>query len=354
MTVDVEPTHRFAECALGALKKIGLPATPRNFELWYVHAEGKNPALSRDIQIATDAFGKIDQAAADKLYKTHIQHGYLSRNVMEITTRFQEEISDLYELIEQTGESALGHNETLSGLSDQLRLTTEEFPAVGQLLEGVITVAKTMRDQNEHLETRLADSANEISSLQRSVEVIKAEAMKDPLTGVSNRITFDKALEEHIKTGAALEGPLALVFADIDHFKLFNDQWGHQTGDQVLRLVAEVMDANVKGQDLLSRYGGEEFAILLPETSLENARRLADRMRKAVESRRLKKRRTNEDLGVVTMSLGVAQFKAGDTGETLIERADRALYAAKDAGRNQVVDESQLANDNRKRQSGAA
>ena len=107
----------------------------------------------------------------------------------------------------------------------------------------------------------------------------------------------------------------------------------------VLRLVAEVMNANVKGQDLLARFGGEEFAILLPGTTLENACMLADRIRTAIECRRLKKRRTNEDLGVITLSMGVALCHGTDTPESLIDRADALLYDAKRAGRNRVLAE---------------
>ena len=102
------------------------------------------------------------------------------------------------------------------------------------------------------------------------------------------------------------------------------------------------MNANVKGQDILARYGGEEFAIILPDTDLKDAGMLADRIRQAVEARRLKKRRTGEDLGVVTMSMGVAEIKTDDTVETLIERADVCLYAAKDNGRNCVIDEESI------------
>lgn len=342
MAVGAEVTHRVAERALGALKKIGLPATPQNYEVWFAHAEGKNPALSRDIQKAMNAFGKVSQESAEELYKTHVQHANLSRDVIDIVTRFQAEVTNLYDTIEETGEHALGHNETLTDLSDQLRHTTTEYPAVGALLEGVISVAKDMRTQNEQLETRLADSASEITSLQRNVENIQAEAMTDALTGVANRSMFDKTLQQQMAEAVASGEPLALVLADIDHFKNFNDQWGHQTGDQVLRLVAEVMKANVKGQDMLARYGGEEFAIILPDTTIENAHMLADRIRCAIESRRLRKRRTNEDLGVITMSMGVSSHRRTDTMDTIVERADQSLYAAKDAGRNQVIDELEL------------
>ena len=342
MAVGVEITHRTAELAVGALKQSGLAATPTNYELWYAHVEGKNPALSRDIQKAMDGFGKVSQMDADQLHQTHIQRADISGDVIELVTRFQEEVTDLYSVIERTGENAAGHNEALDGLSEQLQKTTKEYPAVGKLLEGMVTVAKDMHTQNEQLETRLADSVSEIHTLQRNVEYIQAEAMKDPLTGIANRAMFDQSLERLIGEAEESKDNLALVMADVDHFKTFNDKWGHQTGDQVLRLVAEVMNANVKGADLLARYGGEEFAIILPGTSLEHAQMLADRIRQAVESRRLRRRRTDENLGIITMSMGIAAHRAQDSAETIIERADECLYAAKENGRNQVITEGAL------------
>ncbi len=354
MSTCVESTHRIAEVALGALKQIGLAAIPRNFELWYAHAEGRSPELSRAIQLAADANGKISQEAADELFKEHIQHVELSRDVIDLVSRFQAEISDLFDAIEETGENTSGHHRKLSDLSVQLRQTTEEYPAVGKLLEGVITVAQDMRAENEKLEHRLADSANEINTLQRNVESIQAEAMKDSLTGIANRSTFDKSLAQQIAEAVANDEPLSLVMADIDYFKKFNDKWGHQTGDQVLRLVAEVMNANVKGQDVLARYGGEEFAIVLPGTTLNHAHMLADRIRIAIETRRLKKRRTKEDLGAITMSMGVGAHREGDTSETIIERADECLYAAKARGRNLVVNEEGLKEDDESQRGSAA
>jgi diguanylate cyclase len=136
--------------------------------------------------------------------------------------------------------------------------------------------------------------------------------------------------------------PLCLLMLDIDHFKSFNDTWGHQTGDQVLRLVAMTLRSNIKGKDIAARYGGEEFAAVLPQTDLEGAIIVADNIRKAIQAKELLKRSTNEKLGRITASFGVALFRHGDTAASIIERADRCLYAAKHAGRNRVMSENDL------------
>ncbi len=130
------------------------------------------------------------------------------------------------------------------------------------------------------------------------------------------------------------------MMTDIDHFKNFNDSFGHLTGDQVLRLVAMSVKQNVKGQDTAARYGGEEFAIVLPNTVLRSAITVADHIRRAVMTKELMKRSTGEHLGRVTISLGVATLQKNDTPQMLIERADTCLYAAKRHGRNRVMCET--------------
>ncbi|HRX37791.1 MAG: GGDEF domain-containing protein [Parvularculaceae bacterium] len=339
MTESVDKSHDVAHLALASLKELGLASNPRNYEVWYTHIDGRNPALSRDIQKCLGRIGEITQADVDALYSQHIVRVDLAHDVLEVVSRFEHEVIELSELIEASGESAHGRGIELQELSLKLHESTQEYPSVSALLESVLAITKSVRQENQKLERRLAESSDEVAALRRNVEHIQQEAMTDPLTGVRNRKSFDTMIVNLIENAKKTNEPLALVVADIDHFKKFNDQWGHQTGDHVLRLVAEVMSANLKGADLLARYGGEEFVMLLPGTSIEHAAMLADRIRGVVQSRRLKKRRTNEDLGVITVSMGVAKYEPGDTPETLVERADQRLYAAKNNGRNQVVSE---------------
>ncbi len=157
---------------------------------------------------------------------------------------------------------------------------------------------------------------------------------------MSNRKHFDNSLSKALQDAIERSEPLSLIMTDIDHFKSFNDTWGHLTGDQVLRLVAMSMKQNVKGQDTAARYGGEEFAVVLPNTVLRSALTVGDHIRRAVMSKELMKRSTGQNLGRVTISVGVATVRNGDTVQSLIARADGCLYAAKRNGRNRVICET--------------
>jgi len=183
-------------------------------------------------------------------------------------------------------------------------------------------------------------SKQEINELQENLEAVRTESLTDPLTQLANRKFFDTTLEKAIAETFERNEPLSLMLTDIDHFKAFNDNFGHLTGDQVLRLVAMAVRHNVKGKDTAARYGGEEFAVILPNTVLRAAVTVAEHIRRAVMAKELMKRSTGEHLGRITISIGVATVRAGDTGQSLIERADTCMYAAKRHGRNRVMCEA--------------
>ncbi|MBI1393953.1 MAG: diguanylate cyclase [Alphaproteobacteria bacterium] len=338
MTEDLDRSYGVAEEALKALRALHLAATPRNLELLIFHLGRSNGELSRDLKASIGPDGAMSQEQADRLYEVHILRVDLASEIAEMLQRFETEVGKVAGAVAESGRDSKDHAEALSNLSGALtdKLGTSNAD-VSRLVDGVLTVVKAVTETNSRLETQLADSSEEITFLKESIAVIQLEAMTDPLTGVKNRKTFDDAIERTVDKSRQDHVPMSLILADVDHFKRFNDRWGHQTGDQVLRLVADMMKANVKGQDVLARYGGEEFAIILPQTTRDNGILLADRIREAVGARALKKRRTNENMGNVTLSMGVATLREDDTVETIIERADRCLYAAKANGRNQVV-----------------
>jgi diguanylate cyclase len=193
-----------------------------------------------------------------------------------------------------------------------------------------------MAERNKALEAQVDASAKEVDTLRSKMEAVRKESLIDALTGLANRRSFDEQLTVAIAEAEREATPLCVLMCDIDHFKKFNDTWGHATGDQVLRLVAQCLSSNVKGRDTAARYGGEELVVVLPKTSLAAAMTVAEQIRKAVESRKIIKKATGETLGQVTLSIGGAEYKAGEAAADFVSRADACLYAAKRAGRNRV------------------
>jgi len=159
----------------------------------------------------------------------------------------------------------------------------------------------------------------------------------DAVTGLPQRKHLDQDLPALLRHLGPEGLPLSVVMADIDHFKKFNDTFGHQTGDQVLKLVANCLKTGALEQHIVARYGGEEFAVIMPATEINLAETVTNKIRETVQARELVKRSTGESLGRVTMSMGIALLRPGETGATLIKRADDCLYAAKHAGRNRVI-----------------
>ena len=160
--------------------------------------------------------------------------------------------------------------------------------------------------------------------------------------GLFNRKTLEIKIDEFMLEDTTSSSGLCLVMLDIDHFKKFNDNFGHLVGDEVIRRVANVLKKSVRGSDVAARYGGEEFTVLLPNTPLSGAMVVADTIRSTTEQMRLKRKNSDERLPPVTISSGVSYFRRGESKESLIGRADKALYMSKASGRNRVTGEFQL------------
>jgi diguanylate cyclase len=185
----------------------------------------------------------------------------------------------------------------------------------------------------------------EINLLSRELQKAKKEALTDALTGLSNRKAFDQFLAGLSNKGNLANGSFALLLLDIDDFKKINDTYGHQTGDNILVLIAGKCREIVRSNDFIGRYGGEEFAVILPSSSLRNGVKKGRQIKKAISAARHKHTLNGADTGItlrITVSIGVSVFRGGDTPEMVIERADKALYAAKSAGKNRVVSETEI------------
>jgi diguanylate cyclase len=338
-TDEHERTMAFAEIALGQIRALRQPASPRHFEIWYTYATGYNPSLNQMINETLSRNGTLRESDIDHIYDTYISSSRFTERIDRVGSQVMDEIEQVMAMIGAAAGTATSYTENLVTVSKKLGADPDD-PAVRAIVESLVTATAEMQQNNQALEARLSASKQEIDQLQEHLETVRTESLTDPLTTLANRKSFDDAFVRAIGDAHARNESLSLLLTDVDHFKKFNDTFGHLTGDQVLRLVAMSVKQNVKGQDIAARYGGEEFAVVLPNTALRAALTVGDHIRRAVMAKELMKRSTGEHLGRVTISVGVAMLRPDDTPQTLIERADACLYAAKRNGRNQVIAEN--------------
>lgn len=329
----------FAEVALGQFRSLRQAAVPRNYEIWYVYATGYNPALNRIVNETMARNGKLTDLDFEQIYDTYLSQFRHSDRIDKVGARVVGEIDDIMSVITDALRNTENYGSGLEVASRKLASATSK-EAVASAVERLIQSTREMHQTNKELEGRLVTAKQAIGNLQQSLDAIRAESVTDPLTGLGNRKYFDRALIDTVQGARERGEPLSMMLIDIDYFKSFNDNYGHLTGDQVLRLVAMTLKQNIKGQDITARYGGEEFAVLLPNTGLRQALTVADHIRRAVMSKELKKKSTGEILGRVTISGGVAMLSPSDDADSLIERSDACLYAAKRNGRNRIICEA--------------
>ncbi|WP_417309535.1 GGDEF domain-containing protein [Devosia sp.] len=334
----------YAAAAIELLKRSEIPPYPQFYELMFAYATGVDPGLNTRINALLRNDIKID--LAERLYDEFLKSNDTQDHISSVSERMSDRISTMHDAIDTAMSTATAYSSALQIASGDLE---DEIDREGlrAMTASLLNETRRMQTANHELESNLEEARKDISELRRDLDNMRNEAMLDPLTQLFNRKAFDDGMMRMLMEARESNKPLCLLLIDIDHFKRFNDTWGHQTGDQVLRLVASTIKSNItEGQDIGARYGGEEFAVILPGTNLHSAIRLAETIRKAVRAKELLKRSTNEKLGRITASIGIAVFDAeADSSNSLIERADLCLYAAKKSGRNRIVDEQQIGPD---------
>lgn len=333
---DLHHAAELAHAAVTSMTRFGIPPTPINFTIWYEYHAGRDPALSRAIDTLLASKNPFTPDTTLQLYEEFLNPARMLRASRDTTEKLQRAMDELRTFVGAAEEDTRTYGEKLEDFSDKLD-DQGHGPAFGSLVGAMLQETRSMQDRNQSLEERLAETTAEVQQLREHFEQARREALSDSLTGLANRKNFEQTLTLFAKAAQDSHEPLCLMLLDIDHFKTFNDRHGHQTGDTVLQLVARTLSDNVKGQDLAARYGGEEFALLLPRTRADQAVRLGDNIRALIATRKLVKRSSGEELGRITISAGVAEYRLGEALSSFVQRADAALYGAKHDGRNRVV-----------------
>lgn len=331
----------FAKSALALMDERDVVATPDNFELFYAYASGENPVVTQLMGAMIAAKTPFTPALLQDLRLRGLSGARAAQAMEMLGGNIDAMLDDMLGKLEASVRDTANYKDTLSAATGELGanfLEDGRSPAdLRKLVDGLIAATRAMEQRTKSLEGELQASSAQVNELRDKLDNVRKESLTDPLTNIANRKAFDDAAEAAREAVAANHEAVSLLLCDIDHFKVFNDNWGHQTGDQVLRLVASCLSENIKGRDTAARYGGEEFAVILRGTGLEAAARLADQIRQTVETKKLVKKSTGDILGAITISIGVAQFAAGESADAVVRRADACLYGAKHHGRNLVI-----------------
>ncbi|WP_298746710.1 GGDEF domain-containing protein [uncultured Brevundimonas sp.] len=342
MTEAVETTLRGPEAyslarrAVEAMEAASIWPTPLNFELWLQYLGDPEGALGREIHRMLAAGEPFTEEAAEVLAAEYLPRGRLTEEIRDAGRVLDRELSSVTEAISKAHKAQSDYGRTLEGAAGSLE-SAHGAPQLRAIVSGLSSATRKIRTDNETLEKKLELSTREIARLSEHLEQVRRDSMTDALTSLANRKAFDEQLGGACEVALAQGARLSLAVLDIDHFKRFNDTWGHQTGDQVLRYVASVLGKAASGARLAARYGGEEFAMIFPGESLPEVEAALERVRREIGSRSLRRRSTNDDLGVVTVSIGFAHHRGGESATSLLGRADAALYASKRSGRNRVT-----------------
>ena len=250
---------------------------------------------------------------------------------------FARELADALAIIRQDLANKETYARSLANAQARLAGLTEA-DQVRVVVSLLVAENERMRLASEQDKHKLENSAREINALQASLRGAEEATLTDPLTGIGNRRLFNDVMKKAIEDSDAGRMPLSLIMCDIDHFKRVNDMFGHDVGDEIIRALARVIETSVRDTDSVARYGGEEFAIILPGTELQRAKETAERIRRQFGAKQFAIRKTNQKIGNVTASFGVAEHCRGDDLQAFVRKADAKLYEAKARGRDRVAD----------------
>jgi diguanylate cyclase len=339
-----EKSKRIFAQILDIFEEQSISPTPLNYYVWYNYIKGDNPKFRQEMDSAlNDPFGYNDRLGK-RLYEA-----YLS-NEDEADNQFDRSLKRLISSIIKKMDF---WSERLSKQADELLKTQNSLSnddlnqeQLKSLTSKVLESASSMKDATENFNDYILGTQDEIAHLREQLIEAKAQVMTDELTEVGNRKSFNNTIIELTESAKENPGSLSLIMTDIDHFKRFNDEFGHLVGDSVLRYFTSIIKKDKQKNESLSRYGGEEFAILIADSDKNSAIQRAEEIRKSIQEAKLKRKGSTKELGKITASFGVSNYRGeSETIDEFINRADEALYLAKESGRNQVKSEDDLPKD---------
>ena len=332
----------FLRQAIPNMVKHNIVPNPLNYTLWYSYYSNEFPALNKELDQTIERYGTCPPKVGESLFIQHISRLGDDNNKEQLDnfhTAFSNVVTNLSSSINQTAKETAGYS---SALKDNLSALDgcDIDEAIAPVIKDISSNANALCDANDVFQNQLSAAQSEINVLKAELEKSQNDANTDPLTGLYNRRVFESIFKQ-FKEDNSPQDTLTLIMMDIDKFKVFNDTYGHLKGDQILQFVGELLKSECPENITPVRFGGEEFAIMCPNCEMDQAYDIAEKIRIKLASVSFSNKKTGEKIPPVTASFGIASKKGEEILAQIIERADKALYVAKDAGRNQV----QLATD---------
>lgn len=335
-----EQAGELLRMVLGLMAQNDVIPNPIHYAVWYEYASGANQPLKTEMDRLFSEGTFFSPQILQLFYEQYILDGdrISGRKVLKEVQRIIDEVA---KDVKAAGGDVGRQGEKLEALAGPLE-KVEDLAAIRKVVDFLINTTREILRSSNHLEDRLSAAILEVDTLRQKMVSLKAKAMTDALTGLVNRWGLEKLLLQEISHAKETGKALSMIMADIDHFKMINDTYGHLVGDNVIKMFAATLTDFVKGRDLVVRYGGEEFLVVLPDTPLEGAVSLSRKMQVFLENMKWKRKENGNSLGKITLSFGVAQYRPDESIETFIHRADRALYFSKQNGRNRVTAEDEV------------
>jgi diguanylate cyclase len=318
-------------------KMAGHPAaiTPPTYAVWYEFLAGINPQLTEAMNKLLGDKGLLTTEMAQNFFDLYSSEGNPQAQAA-FRVNMQKLLDNMSKFAESTGSETDRFSAGLQKYGETLNKGVDA-PSLKNLVGEIMQDTQSMRSSLESLQGKLHESKGEVEKLQQELQNARSEALVDPLTGVFNRRGFDSQMKKLLANSDLQGRRVCFMMLDIDFFKKVNDTYGHLFGDKVIRGIAAALTARVKGQDSVARMGGEEFAVILPDTPMQGAYALAEQIRQSIANSKIRRSEKQDVVEGITISIGIADCEVGGDWNDALSRADEALYASKTQGRNRTT-----------------
>lgn len=329
--------REFATQTLDLIEAFGCQPTPRAYEVFFAYGSNSPEGIRDQIDEAAGPDRILRSFDLDRIFHDNFRspNGEWERQEKS-SVEVEAALADVIAVIDEHMSHGVKYGNSLQEASSQIA-KTDSAKDLRQIVDGLISETDAVLQANTAASSVLTEHQHQITEVRTGMEVARQDAMTDPITFLGNRQSFETELESALKDAVSNGRQLILGLIDIDGFRRVNDAQGHMVGDAVLRSIGQLLMRRVEGQGSAFRYGGEEFAIVLPGLNTRQAQDLSDRMRREIQKRKFIVRDTGASIGQITVSTGMTALKSKDNSDDIVCRAMAMLSQAKAKGGNQTA-----------------